>query len=68
MLNVSTVIVFKASRGYLDVLVERMLKLLNNNELRRKMGEKSKKIAINNFGDTTYKLVTFWQDIINNKI
>ena len=55
-------------QGKKDVLTRKLLALLENEELRKKMGARSKVLIQNNFGDTTPQLLRFWQDILDNKI
>ncbi len=54
--------------GDKNILVEKLLILLKDEPLRQKMGIRSKEVIKNNFGDTTPKLIKFWQDIINNNL
>jgi glycosyltransferase involved in cell wall biosynthesis len=45
---------------------QKMIMLLNDEPLRRRMGARSEQIARERFGDTTEKLIEFWKEVVNS--
>ncbi len=53
--------------GDYTTLAEKVIYLLQNQEMAKKMGEQGKKMALEKFSDNTEKIINLWQKLINEK-
>lgn len=58
---------FLVPLGNASYFAEKMLTLLRDEPLRRRMGARSEQIARERFGDTTEQLIEFWKEITETK-